>query len=210
MKKYILILFCIVFMSACISSGSEKTLENMAHALDNKDANLFLAQINMTRFATAQINNMTQASKPLQALDAVGRMLGLGGMEDLLGAVHDMKREQTEFFMHGVSTGELMLMCSTSTTPNCPWLPDALRQARMVEVSDTAVIAQITTPTNISSWLAIAKDGEKWKVVGQSALESVARNYALNQKPTSSYSLDEPSPPPPPRSKKEPEEPVRF
>ncbi len=209
MKKLI-ILFFVTMLCACSESGPQKTLNDMAKALEKKDPNQFLNQIDMPHFAAAQINNMTRTSEPLRALDAVGRMLGLGGMEHLIGAVRDMQAKETERFTRGVGTGELMLMCKEAKTPDCPWVPSALQDAKVFEVSDVAAVAQITTPTNISSWLALTKTGDVWKVVGQSPLKSDAENFAQGKKRDIEQAspMDVPAPPPPP--KQEPEAPVRF
>ncbi len=212
MKKFV-ILFFVVLLCACTESGPQKTLNNLAQALEKKDSDYFVSQIDMPRFAAAQINNMTKVSEPLRALDAVGRMLGLGGMEHLIGAVRDMQAKENERFMRGVGTGELMLMCKEAKTPDCPWVPQSLREAEIFDITEGMAVAQITTPTNISSWLALTKIGDSWKVVGQSPLKSDAENFAQGKKRDIEQAspMDVPAPPPPPKQKtEEPQEPVRF
>ena len=169
---------CMGLLAGCQSSGPEKTLKEMATALNKKDPSLFLSQIDMKRYAAAQINNMTQGDTALRALDSVGKMLGLGGMDDLLGSVMNMQVSLEERYTRGVSTGELMAGCRTASSPDCPWVPEALDKAKVKEVTPTTAVAQVTTPTNITSWLALSKQGERWLVVGQAALESQATRYA--------------------------------
>ncbi len=211
MKKYVLLLVSI-FLVACTGSDAEVPLNKMADALADKNPTLFLEQMDMSRYATAQVHNQTNASEPLKALDAVGKMLGIGGLSDLIGAVSDMERKENEYFTHGISTGELELMCKESKKTNCPWVATSLRNAELVEISDVAAVARITTPTNISTWLSLAKINNVWKVVGSSELQSVAKSYAEAKyeqgKGTKAAPPAANEPAPPPAKKKE--ETVRF
>ncbi len=209
MKKYVFLVA--LLLVACTGSEAENPLTNMAKALENKDPTLFLEQIDMSRYATSQINNQTNASKPLQALDAVGKMLGLGGMADLFGAVGDMKRNENERFTSGVSTGELELMCKESKKSNCPWVASSLQSAKVEEISETAAVARVTTPTNISTWVALSKIKDSWKVVGISELKDVAISYATGvEQKTKVTPTDPNAPAPPPASKDEQSETVRL
>ncbi len=216
MKKFILMLFIVIFSGACSEQGPQKTLDNMAKALEAKEPKQFLNQIDMPRFAAAQISNMTKTSEPLRALDSVGRMLGLGGMEHLIGAVGDMQGREEERFTHEISSGKLVQMCAKSQNPDCPWVPESLREAKIVDISEGIAVAQITTPANISSWLALTKIGDAWKVVGQSPLKDDAINFAQGKKRNIKPALDKDAPAPPPApsptksNPEQPEEPVRF
>lgn len=185
MKRYILLALTLLLtgslLAGCLSSGPEKTLREMATALKQKDPKLFLAQMNVNRYAVSQITNRTQGDAALRALDSMGRMLGLGGMEDLLGSVMDMESKLRADYTRGVSTGELMLQCRKAATPDCPWVPESLEAAKVKELTPTMAVAQVTTPANITSWLALAKKGEQWLVVGQAPLEEQAAQYAREQ-----------------------------
>ncbi len=204
MKKYTLLLLMTFLLSACNQTSSSNPLSNMADALEKKDPELFLQQIDMSRYAKAQLDNMTNESEPLKALDAVGKMLGIGGMSDLIGAVSDAKNKEIKHFNRGVSTGELELMCKQSKKPNCPWVATSLNNAKMENISDTASVARVTTPTNISTWIALAKIGENWKVVGMSELKEIAINYAENKESVKPIpDANAPAPPPAPKAKEE-------
>ena len=155
----------------------------MADALNKNDGAAFLAQIDMKPFAANQIKNMTREDQALNALDSMGRLLGLGGMEDLLGSVVDMQARLQKQYMRGVGTGELVAQCGKADTPDCPWVPESLKAAKITELGADAAVAQVTTPARMTSWLALRKVGEKWLVVGQAVMESTAREYALQKAP---------------------------
>ena len=170
-------------VAACVTSGPQKALNDVADALNKNDGGAFLAQLDMKPFATNQIKNMTREDQALNALDSMGRLLGLGGMEDLLGSVVDMQARLQKQYMRGVSTGELVAQCAKADTPDCPWVPESLKSAKVIDLGDEAAIAQVTTPARMTSWLALRKVGEKWLVVGQAVMESTAREYALQKAP---------------------------
>lgn len=181
MKKFLAL--CSVFLLAgCLASGPEKTLDNLATALTKKDSTLFLAQFDMSRYASAHLQNMTQDNPALRTLDSVGKMLGIGDMEDVLGSIADTKGNLTDEFKRGVSTGELALVCGKATSPDCPWVAASLRAAKVKELGPNAAIAQITSPTNIASWLALSNKDGGWLIVGQAALEEQAAHYATGAK----------------------------
>ncbi len=227
MKKYTWALGLCLALTGCLSSGPEKPLEEMAQALDARDADAFLAQMDMKRFAKAEVEGMTQGNSALEAIDNVGKFLGLGGVGDFLGTVLNTQDAATKSFSRGVSTGELINQCTRSQKPNCPWVPESLRTATIKELSDVAAVAQITTPAGMTSWLALAKEGDVWKVVGQAVLEKEAtqaakgivtqqnpsKSSATPPKQSSSDSSDPyaPAPPPPaaPSAPKESTEPKK-
>lgn len=171
-------LACALLLTGCLDSGPQKPLNAMAKALTERDSALFLAQMDGKAFAANTINALTREDPALRTLDAVGKMLGLGGMEDLVNSVVDTHQRQQELFTRGVSTGELVLECTRATKPNCPWVPEALKAAKVRKLGDTAAIAQVTTPAKLTSWLALRKVGENWLVVGQAPLEATAQAYA--------------------------------
>ncbi len=178
MKKYALMMGMTFALTGCLASGPEKPIEEMAKALEERDAAKFLQHIDMKRFAASQVQNLTEKSKPLHALDSVGKFLGLGGVNDFLGTVLDAQKESTEYFTREVSTGELILQCTQSQKPDCPWVPDALLNAKVKELSATTAVVQVTTPTGMTSWLALAQVQDVWKVVGHAALENEAAAFA--------------------------------
>ena len=170
-------------VAACVTSGPQKALDAMADALTKNDGAAFLAQVDMKPFAANQIKNMTREDQALSALDSMGRMLGLGGMDDLLGSVVDMQARLQKQYMRGVSTGELAAQCAKADTPDCPWVAESLKNAKITEIGGEAAVAQVTTPARMTSWLALRKVGEKWLVVGQAVMEATAKEYAVRQAP---------------------------
>lgn len=211
MKSSIFLWAAALLLAGCIGTGPEKPLREMAAALNKKDSAAFLAQMNTKRFAAAQINNMTQGDAALRALDSVGKLLGIGGMDDLLGSVMNMQIRLEEQYTRGVSTGELMLECRSAQTPDCPWVPESLQNAKVKEISPTAAVAQVTTPTNISSWLALSKVGDQWVVVGQAPLEGQAVRYAQGKDTGDPAAAPPPAPAKPETPAKEKaQEPVKI
>lgn len=168
----------VALLAACFASGPQKTLNRLADALNKNDSAAFLSQLDLKLFAVNQIKNLTREDKTLSSLDSLGRMLGLGGMDDLLGSVMDMERRLQKQYARGVSSGEMVAQCREAQSPDCPWTPEALKNAEITELSDTAAVAKVTTPARMTSWLALQKKGDAWLVVGQAVLESTARAYA--------------------------------
>lgn len=163
------------FVVACTASGPQKCLNALADALERHDSAAFVSQLDMKALAATAIKTMTQENRALSTLDSLGRSLGLGGMEDLLGNVMDAERSLRTDFTRGVSTGELMLRCRKAERPDCPWTPEALRKARIKDVGPGAAVAQVTTAAHMTSWLALRQQGEDWRVVGQAPMEDDAR-----------------------------------
>ena len=168
-----------VLLTACMTSGPEKTLGEMADALSANDSAAFMANMDLKRFADNEISNMTQESRGLNMLDTLGRRFGIGGVDKMLNSIVDVENDLRQHFQRGVSTGELMADCRQATTPDCPWVPESLRKAKVVKLNETAAVASVTTPAGMTSWLALQKRGESWQVVGQAVMEDTARKYAL-------------------------------
>ncbi|MEG2172126.1 MAG: hypothetical protein RRY29_02560 [Desulfovibrionaceae bacterium] len=179
MKK-VLCCLTMFLLAGCLATGPEKTLDTLASALTQKDSTLFLAQFDMPRFTAAQVQNITQENPALRTLDSVSKLFGLGAMGDVLGSLVDTQGNITAEFTRGVSTGELALACGESPSPLCPWVPSALRAAKVKELNPKAAVARITTPTNIATWLSLSKVNDTWLIVGQAILEEQAVHYALN------------------------------
>lgn len=212
MKK-LLLLLCLVLLGGCFSSGPEKTLANLATALTNKDSALFLAQLDMRRFAAAHMQNVTADNPALRTLDSMGQMLGMGGVSDMLGDMVDTQGNLTAEFKRGVSTGELALACKDAQSPQCPWVAASLKAAKVKELNSTAAVAQVTTPSNISSWLALSKVGDVWLVVGQAPMEEQAAKYATadaSKQPPRAPAKAAPQAQPPTQQPQKPEAPTAL
>ena len=165
-------------LASCLSSGPEKPLGAMADAMEKNDSATFLAQIDMPRFAANEARNMTNENEALNMLDSLGQDLGLGGMDQLLGSALNMEDKLRKSLTRGVSTGELMAHCRKAERPDCPWVPESLRNAKVVELGPEAAVASVTTPAGMTSWLALWKQGENWRVVGRAVMENMARAFA--------------------------------
>lgn len=165
-------------LASCLSSGPEKPLGAMADAMEKNDSATFLAQIDMPRFAANEARNMTNENEALNMLDSLGQDLGLGGMDQLLGSALNMEDKLRKSLTRGVSTGELMAHCRKAERPDCPWVPESLRNAKVVELGPEAAVASVTTPAGMTSWLALRKQGKNWRVVGRAVMENMARAFA--------------------------------
>lgn len=178
LKKYCLIVMMILILGACSASGPEKALDKLATALEKNDNAAFLAGIDMAAFTDNYLRDLTSSDEALSSLNALGNMLGLGSLDQLINSVVDMRERLRQQFERGVASGELMARCRTTDKPDCPWVPQSLRDATVVEIDANAAIAKVTTPTRLTSWLALRKFGNDWKVVGMAILESAARSMA--------------------------------
>ena len=173
------VLLALVALGCNGASGPQKALNSLAKALDDNDSAAFLSGLDMTAYAENHIRNLAANDPALRALGSLGRLFRLGNVDQLLSGALDMKAQMEADFTRGVSTGELMARCRTDETPECPWVPEALRDAKIVELNAEAAIAKITTPARLTSWIALRKLGEHWLVVCRAALEQTAREYAL-------------------------------
>lgn len=186
--KYMALCSIIALMGCSQEKGPQGTLDDLANAMDSYNPSQFLSKIDMQAFASNHIKNLTRESNALSSLNALGNMLGFGPLDNLIGDFINVKAQITAEMDRGVSSGELMIQCRKSEVPNCPWVPQSLRDAHVVEVAPGAAIARVTTPMRLNSWLALRRVNGQWKVVGQAVLEQNARDYALesgqaNQQP---------------------------
>lgn len=180
-RYFFVLLILAALVAACVSSGPQKALNGMAEALKKNDSAAFLAGMDMKSFANNEMKNLAKEEAPLGLLDSLGRSLGIGGMDEILGSIVDMEARLHKQFNRGVSTGELMAQCREVETPNCPWVPESLNSAKITEIGSDAAVAQVTTPARMTSWLALRKVGDRWLVVGRAVMESTAREYAAGK-----------------------------
>lgn len=200
MKKYIPLLLTASLLGGCWSPAPEKPLVEMAKALEERDAQRFLAQMDSTRFAASMLKNRTENNEPMRLLDSLGKSLGIGGISDLLNSVIDVEQQEKNDFARGVGSGELMHQCRQARRSGCPWVPESLLNATVREISSHAAVAKVTTPVGMTTWLALAKEGDTWKVVGQSPVEADALLYAKgateSAQEKNSSPAEAPTPPP--------------
>ncbi|MDR3357993.1 MAG: hypothetical protein LBN96_03880 [Desulfovibrio sp.] len=106
----------------------------MAGALQKKDSSAFLACLDLKRYASNEIKNLTRDNQALNSLNSLGRMMGLGdGMVDgLLDSVLNMESQLQRQYSREVGTGEMENQCRTVRTPDCPWTQDALKNAQIM------------------------------------------------------------------------------
>lgn len=174
-----LLLSAVIALAACAQSGPRETVDLMAKALEENNPQAFMAQVDMPLFTENYIKNFTNNDTALNSLSALGNMLGLGSLDSLIGSIVDFRAHLQRNFDRGITTGELMAQCKTAITPDCPWYPSSLREAKIVELGGGAAIAAVTTPARISSWIVLAKTDRGWRVVGTAVMENEARSMAL-------------------------------
>ena len=189
--KIFLSAVCLLLMSGCIGSGPGKALHGVASSLERKDSAAFLARIDIKRYAAAYMDNFTQGNPALKALDSAASKLFGMGVADMVNSLASMEEKLAADFKNRVASGELAAECSEAASAGCPWAPASLRGAKIKELGPDAAVAHVTMPGNVSAWIAMAKIGEEWKIVGLSSREEFATRYAKNT----------PAPPPPPEQR---------
>lgn len=189
--KRVLAIAAALLLLACTASGPQKALNDLAEAMEKNNSQAFLAGIDMNDYAANYIRSMTDGSEAVNTLNTLGKMFGLGNLNELIGNfdelfgnIVDMRKRISGQFNRGVASGELMAQCRQADTPDCPWVPQSLRNARIVEIGQNAAIAQVTTPARLTSWLALRNIDGKWLVVGQAVMEATAREFATGANKT--------------------------
>ena len=71
-----LILIMAGLLAACIASGPQKTLKDMAEALKKNDSAAFLAQVDLKSFAANEVKNMPAKTRRLGTAGQPGRSVG--------------------------------------------------------------------------------------------------------------------------------------
>lgn len=175
--------FCVLLagmlLGGCESGApQQKLLDKAASALDKKNSAEFLDCIDLSAYAANQIKNMTNNDAVLGTLNKWGNQLGVGRLDNILGNVMDISGKLRQELTEGVASGQIMAQCARALTPDCPWSPSALKKAKIVELGKDAAVAQVTTPANITSWLAMRKIGNAWKIVGRAPMEDAAKQFA--------------------------------
>ncbi len=179
-KSFASLLACCLacLLLACQSGGPKGAVDKLAEALEQNNTEAFLAQIDMDAYAANFLKTMTSQMGAFNALNSLGKMFGLGNIDELVNSIVNVKARLSEQFTRGVASGELMAQCRAATTPDCPWEPESLRKAQIKEIDATAAIAKVTTPERLTCWLALHKFGNRWLVVGRAVLEADAKALA--------------------------------
>ncbi len=171
-------------LAACEGSSPKSVLDAAAKALQAKDSQAFLALVDMKSYAAHEMVNLKQDHRLLNRLDSLGSMLGLGGeLNELLDQILDLENRTTKTLNRTVSSGELVNMCTKAQTPDCPWVPESLAKAEVKSPSETEAVARVTTPANMTSWIALRKADKDWKIVGKAVLEEDATRFARDSQP---------------------------
>ena len=171
---------CALLLAGCIGSGPGKALHAVASSLERKDSTAFLARMDTKRYTAAYMDNFTQGNPALKALDsAAGRLFGMG-VADMVNSVASVEEQLVTDFKKRVSTGELVNECFHAASTACPWVPTALRGAKIKELGPDAAVAHVTVPGNIATWIAMTQIEGEWKIVGLSPQEEFAARYAKN------------------------------
>lgn len=178
--KYLAICLSLA-LAACMTSGPQKTMDNLADALEKNNPQQFMQSMDMPAFTDNYLTSLTESSEALNSLNSLGNILGLGSLDKLLGSIVDFQGQLGRKLERGVASGELAAQCRNTDTLNCPWVPQSLRQAQIIEINGNAAIAKITTPQQLTSWIALRREGENWLVTGIAVLESEARKFAIGK-----------------------------
>lgn len=181
-RSAVLLLALCLPLAGCNETGPQKTLTQSAKALQEKDVTLFLGQIDMNAFTYHELVNLRQDNSLLNLAGNLGALFGVNDqLEELLLSATNLKGQYINTFTRTVGSGELMAQCARASTADCPWDPDGLRKAELKQLNEKAAIARVTTKANISSWIALRKNGENWYIVGKSASEERAALFANDE-----------------------------
>lgn len=178
-KKFLALGLGIICLIGCTSSGPQKALDSMAEAMEKNMPGQFLAEIDLPVYANNYMKNLTSNDGALNSLNELSNLFGLGNIGNLINSFVDIQAKLKQEFERGVASGELMAQCARADTPDCPWVPQSLRNAQIIKINDKAAIAKITTPAKLTSWLALQEKNNKWLVVGHAVMEANAREEAL-------------------------------
>ena len=127
-----------------------------------------------------------KAEAMAQAFGALSVFLDRDGeLSDLVDRIVNIEARTVSTATRMVSSGELVNMCTKAQTPDCPWVPRSLASALVKHVDESHAVARVTTPAGMTSWLALRKKGDAWKIVGKAILEEDAASYALGMLPAS-------------------------
>ncbi len=166
-------------LAGCQKTGPAKTLDDTAKALQDKDSKRFLAQLDMNAFTYHELVNLRKDNSLLDLAGNLGSMFGLDNqLEEMLLTATNLKGQYITTFTRTVDSGEMMAMCARAATADCPWDPAGLEKAEIVTLDENAAIARITTSANITSWIALQKSGENWRIVGKAASRETAELFA--------------------------------
>ena len=177
---YIPLILLVAIFVACTRSGPEEALDRLAKAMENNNPAAFLSVIDLRAYSANYIKNMTSSAPALNSLNELGNLLGLGSIDKLIGSLVDVQAQIKNEFEKGVATGELMAQCKQALTPDCPWYPESLRDAEVIDLGPDMAVARVTTPARISSWLAMRKINNVWQITGRAEMENRAIDIARN------------------------------
>lgn len=170
-----------LFLGGCLTSGPQKTLNEVAKALSENNSAAFLQHLDLALMAQNSIDGMIKDDSALSFLDDMTKRLPLQtNVSELLDRVLDVEKDMRTTYDHDVRSGILVSQCRASSE-SCPWRPEALRKAEVITINDTAAIARIPGQQESMppSWLALQKRGEAWVIVGRHHQENGARAFAI-------------------------------
>lgn len=179
-RRIFLICFAI-FAFGCSDNQPQSALDEMAEALERNEPARFLARLDLPLYAANYTASLMENDEALSALNSLSSMIGLGSLDKLVGEAVDMRSRLEQRFSRGVSNGELMAQCREAKRADCPWIPQSLRDAKVIVVAKDAAVAAVTTPQKLTSWLALREEGDVWKVIGLAADENEARSFAVGE-----------------------------
>ena len=145
----------LVILSGCSSSGPRKVLDAAAKALKNKNAVAFAKVVRISTFRATTMGNWV-------------KLMGEAGLQMVARHV-----------TRGVSTGTIVAKCDNSEDSLCPWVPAALKKAKITKVDkDSAVAAVDAGKYKIRTWLGLHKfKGGKWRIVSMAKTKENASQF---------------------------------
>ena len=102
----IFVLGLALLLAACQTSGPQKTLNDAAKALTDKNSQAFMAQFDMDAFASHELVNLKEDNSLLNFAGDLGTLFGIGNeMDRWLESAMDLKSQYTRTFTRMVGTG---------------------------------------------------------------------------------------------------------
>ena len=95
----IIVLGLALLLAACQTSGPQKTLNDAAKALTDKNSQAFMAQFDMDAFASHELVNLKEDNSLLNFAGDLGTLFGIGNeMDRWLESAMDLKSQYTRTF----------------------------------------------------------------------------------------------------------------
>lgn len=178
----ILLLLLFLCLASGCSSGPEKAVSIAAEALKNKDSEAFSTAVDIKSYLEIAMTEEKAAYRR-----AMGSILGSNLAEQAMRFANNILpqaqiNDAVKGFKQTVDTGQISLLCQQSQNPDCPWVYESLRNAKVKEVGDNSAVASVDTPNGIRQWLAIRRYDDNWKIMAVCSTEGDAKYKASDER----------------------------